>query len=215
MGAKTGEKHGSVSPLNGLTRRQELFAEYNVAGYPLHECVKMAGYKHELAGLTKDEAHIRLAARGAKLAKIPQVAEFMEKLRAEQLENNKKQKAHLSDKYQMNLEKLTVMLLEDREFARTGQLALPGHEPQKDRETSDWRPDARAAVQATMGLAKLHGLLIDKAEVTVQGSISRMSNEELLQFIQTVHHEIGPVIEVTPGLISDSLELAKLPVRKG
>ena len=52
-----------------------------------------------------------------------------------------------AERHGITLEKLTNMLLEDRTMARDTL-------------------KANAAVQAVMGLAKLHGLLIDKQEVT-------------------------------------------------
>ena len=52
-----------------------------------------------------------------------------------------------AERHGITLEKLTAMLLEDRSMARDTL-------------------KANAAVQAVMGLAKLHGLLIDKQEVT-------------------------------------------------
>jgi hypothetical protein len=222
MASRKGDAHGPISSLNGLTRRQELFAEYLVAGHSLEECVTLAGYKEEVGHMTPLEKQRRLSARGTKMVKNGRVQKFIQELRAQQLEKNLKEKAHLSDKYAMNIEKLTLMLLEDRHFARTGELQLPNQEgPIRNpaERPTDGRFDARAAVQATMGLAKLHGLLIDKAEVTVQGSISRMSNEELLQFISTVHREIGPILEVGDNLDDNPqveyLPPAMPPVRKG
>jgi hypothetical protein len=197
MAAKKGEPHGQVNPKTGLVPRQELFAQYIAAGHTLEKAMQDAGYHITTDGLTRTEAHQRWGSAGNKLRKKPKIKARIEQLMAEQAAVIEVQRNKLSDKFQMNLEKLTLMLMEDRHFARTGELSLPDQPQIKDHTKGpDWRSDARAAVQATMGLAKLHGLLIDKAEITVQGSISRMSNEELLQFIQKVHSEIGPVLEV-------------------
>jgi hypothetical protein len=215
MAARKGEPHGQVNPKTGLVPRQELFCQYIVAGRTLAEATQLAGYQiTEKAGATtKRDAEQAWAIRGTRIRKTPLVQARIGVLMAEQAEELSKQRSKLSDKFQMNLERLTEMLLQDREFARTGKLSLdPGAEIQPDH-----RPDARAAVQASMGLAKLHGLLIDKSEITVQGSITRMSNEELLTFINTVHQEIGPMIEVTAKEIAEAPKPTprRLPKMKG
>ena len=204
MAARKGEAHGQVNPETGLNHRQELFAQYIVAGRTLADAVRLAGYQIKEPPSNPRDLEQKWTIRGTRLRKLSGVAARIDHLMAEQAEVIAKQRNALSDKFQMNIEKLTIMLLEDRHFARTGELSLPGAAPVKDHTKGpDWRSDARAAVQASMGLAKLHGLLIDKAEVTVQGSISRMSNEELLQFIHKVHTEIGPVVELTASTLPD------------
>jgi hypothetical protein len=204
MAARKGDTHGQVNPKTGLNPRQELFAQYIVAGRTLSDAVTLAGYRPNIEGKSKREAEQYLAQRGAKVRKNANVQKRIGELMKAQTKVLDKQRNELSDKFHMNIERLTLMLLEDRHFARTGELSLPD-QPQVKGHTkgADWRSDARAAVQATMGLAKLHGLLIDKAEITVQGSISRMSNDELLQFIAKVHSESGPVIEVTAETVPD------------
>lgn len=52
-----------------------------------------------------------------------------------------------AEKHNITIESITQMLLEDRKLA---------HDTMK----------ASAATQAAMGLAKIHGLVIDKAELT-------------------------------------------------
>ena len=215
---------GVKDPITGLTSQEEMFCQYLMTGATLSDAVLKAGFNVGEKELDPAKAAAARSARGSDIKKDPRVKKRLEDLTQEKQQNIEMQKASLSDRFQMNLEKLTMMLMEDRHFARTGELTLdpveaPPAPPQKEiipadqpggwrpeiipERESGWRPDARAAVQATMGLAKLHGLLIDKAEITVQGSITRMSNDELLQFIQKVHQEIGPIVEVTPELISD------------
>lgn len=228
---KTPSAYGRKDRETGLNPKQEAFCQHFVRNWDYVAAYKEAGYDCSPKPTTRDEDHLKRTIRRSAicLANRPAVKERLDVLQKEQtIEHNKNlvhARATLSDKYQMNLEKLTLLLLEDRHFARTGELKLPDQpEPVRNPnerwgqtaapgtpaypgypnlhapvQTSDsWRPDARAAVQATMGLAKLHGLLIDKAEITVQGSITRMSNDELLSFIQKCHEQIGPVIDVTP-----------------
>lgn len=222
MAAK--RERGVKDPITGLTSQEEMFCQYLMTGATLSDAVLKAGFNVGEKELDPAKAAAARASRGFNIKQYPGVKKRLEDLTQEKQQNIEMQKASLSDRFQMNLEKLTMMLMEDRHFARTGELTLdpveaPPAPPQKEiipadqpggwrpeiipEKESGWRPDARAAVQATMGLAKLHGLLIDKAEITVQGSITRMSNDELLQFIQKVHQEIGPIVEVTPELISD------------
>lgn len=211
MAARKGEPHGQVNPKTGLVPRQELFCQYIVAGQTLAEATKLAGYQITSAATGKRDVDQYWTERGAKIRKSPLVQKRIGVLMAEQTEVIAKQRNALSDKFQMNIERLTEMLLQDRHFARTGKLSLAD-----DAEIQpDHRPDARAAVQASMGLAKLHGLLIDKSEITVQGSITRMSNEELLRFIDTVHKEIGPMIEIEALEIPEPPRAQRLPVKKG
>lgn len=214
MAARKGEPHGQVNPKTGLVPRQELFCQYLVAGRTLADATKLAGYQiTEKPEWAKEQIDDAWTIRGSRIRKLALVQKRIGVLMAEQAEELSKQRSKLSDKFQMNIERLTEMLLQDREFARTGKLSLdPNAEIQPDH-----RPDARAAVQASMGLAKLHGLLIDKSEITVQGSITRMSNEELLTFINTVHQEIGPMIEVTAKEIAEAPKPTprRLPKKKG
>lgn len=211
MGAHKGEPHGQVNPKTGLVPRQELFCQYIVAGQTLAEATKLAGYQITSAATTKRDIDQYWSERGAKIRKAPLVQARIGVLMAEQAEELAKQRNKLSDKFQMNIERLTEMLLQDRHFARTGKLTMD----ENAKVQPDHRPDARAAVQASMGLAKLHGLLIDKSEITVQGSITRMSNEELLRFINTVHQEIGPMIEVEALEVPEPPKPRRLPAKKG
>jgi len=129
----------------------------------------------------------------------PKVKKRLADLRKMQQDDVEVQREALTEKYVMDLEHMTVMLLEDRHFARTGELALRGPDGEIEDKTGpsgDWRPDARAAVQATMGLAKLHGLLIDRKEVTVIDAMKGMNNNELLEFIGRLQEQLGPVIDV-------------------
>jgi hypothetical protein len=211
MGAHKGVAHGQVNPKTGLVPRQELFCQYIVAGQTLAEATRLAGYQITSCATAKNDPDQYWTIRGTKIRKSPLVQARIGVLMAEQTEVIAKQRNALSDKFQMNIERLTEMLLQDRHFARTGRLSMePDAEVQPDH-----RPDARAAVQASMGLAKLHGLLIDKSEITVQGSITRMSNEELLRFINTVHQEIGPMIEVEALEIPEPPKPRRLPAKKG
>jgi phage terminase small subunit len=197
---KAPSPYGRKDPKTGINPKQEQFCQNYVRGWDYVKAYKEAGYDsvNEATCETKDQLTRRYRRAAICLANRPAVKKRIDELQAEQTASVNAQRLAMTDKYAMNIERLTLMLLEDRHFARTGELALPGAEQIKDHtKGSDWRSDARAAVQATMGLAKLHGLLIDKAEITVQGSISRMSNEELLQFISKVHSEIGPIVEVT------------------
>jgi phage terminase small subunit len=85
----------------------------------------------------------------SKLLKHPEVT-----LRLEQLQR-KAQKRH-----EITLDTITEMLKADRELARqNGQPA--------------------AAVSAAMGLAKIHGLIVDKAELTHKTSVEDLSDAEL------------------------------------
>lgn len=225
--------YGRKDRETGLNPKQEAFCQLYTQGWDYVAAYKGAGYDsvNKATCTSEDQLTRRIRRAALCLADRPAVKARIDVLQKEQtIAFNKKRdraRAALSDKYQMNLERLTLLLLEDRHFARTGEMKLPDQsEPVRDpnerlgqtpiagnpsypgyphnmtpdqRASAEWRPDARAAVQATMGLAKLHGLLIDKAEITVQGSITRMSNEELLSFIQKCHQEIGPVIDVAPN----------------
>lgn len=84
-----------------------------------------------------------------KLAKDPKVAARLVELRAGH------QKRH-----EITVDRLTAMLIEDRDLAREKEMPA-------------------AAVSAVMGLGKLHGLIIEKKEVTRKRDVADLSLDEL------------------------------------
>jgi hypothetical protein len=91
--------------------------------------------------------------RAAALLREPTVAYFIEQLRAEAAKRN-----------EINIDNITTMYLEDRKLAR--DLGMPA-----------------AAISAVTGVAKLHGLMVEKSKVTVEKSLANMNDEELDAFI--------------------------------
>jgi len=196
--------YGPKHPLTSLNRRQEQFCAYVVAGYTYEAAYVAAGYDVGANGgrtfLGADGRKTAAAFLGAKLARNPFVKKRIEALQIEQSERNEVMRNELAERWRIDVEKTTIMLLEDRHFARTGQLSLPDEKGRRSADSSDpppdWRPDPRAAVQATMGLAKLHGLLVDRKEVTVIDAMQNMNNAELMGFIARLQAQLGPVIDV-------------------
>jgi phage terminase small subunit len=76
-------------------------------------------------------------------------------------------RAKSSKRNEITVDSLTEMLIEDRE----------------DAKASDQHSVAVAAVRE---LGRLHGLIIDRKDITVHGAISAMSDEELASFIDEV-----------------------------
>lgn len=76
-------------------------------------------------------------------------------------------KAKAAERHDITVDSLTEMLIEDR----------------KDAKLSDQHSVAVAAVRE---LGRLHGLIIDRKEITVHGAISAMSDDELSSFIEEV-----------------------------
>jgi phage terminase small subunit len=76
-------------------------------------------------------------------------------------------KAKIHERHEITVDTLTEMLLEDRKDARAaGQFS--------------------ASIAAIRELGKLHGLIIDRKEITVHGAISAMNDKELSEFIGEV-----------------------------
>lgn len=196
--------YGPKHPLTSLNRRQEQFCAYVVAGYTYEAAYVAAGYDVGANGgrtfIGADGRKTAAAFLGAKLARNPFVKKRIEALQIEQSERNEVMRNELAERWRIDVEKTTIMLLEDRHFARTGQLSLPDENGKRAADSGDpppdWRPDPRAAVQATMGLAKLHGLLVDRKEVTVIDAMQNMNNIELMGFIAKLQAQLGPVIDV-------------------
>jgi hypothetical protein len=205
-------RSGVKDPITGLNARQEAFCRYVTAGYPVAEAYESAGYDVGANGgrllnsrAEGDDAALRPAATnlGNKLLRLPKIKDRLRALALEQQKNIDRMRAIAMERWAIDIDKTTKMLLEDRHFARTGELTLPdldaeGNPVKRPPEAppQDWRPDARAAVQATMGLAKLHGLLIDRKEVTVIDAMQNMNNNELIGFIAKLQAQLGPVIDV-------------------
>jgi len=84
------------------------------------------------------------------------------------LDNNKiatrikNQQAAHQERHNVTVDSLTRQLIEDRELARTNK-------------------QASAAIQATMGMAKLHGLLIDRSEMNAN---LNMTHEQALEHLK-------------------------------
>jgi hypothetical protein len=50
--------------------------------------------------------------------------------------------------------------------------------------------DPRAAVQATMALGAMHGLVTKRTEVTIVDSVERMRDDELIDFIDKLRSKL-------------------------
>lgn len=70
-----------------------------------------------------------------------------------------------AEKHGITVQSATEMLMADRELAR--KLEMPA-----------------AAISAVMGIAKLHGLIVDKSEVTRKRDVTDISDAELLAIAQ-------------------------------
>jgi hypothetical protein len=207
-----GNRSGPKDPITGINSRQEAFCRFITSGYSVADAYESAGYEVGVNGgstLSKrakgDITAVRPAAAnlGNKLLRLPKIKARLHALAIEKQEQADRLRAIAVEKWAIDVEKTTKMLLEDRHFARTGELSLPEQDenglPLKASASNppqDWRPDARAAVQATMGIAKLHGLLIDRKEVTVIDAMQNMNNNELVNFIAKLQAQLGPVIDV-------------------
>jgi hypothetical protein len=205
--AKNQGRSGPKDPITGLNSRQEAFCRFIVAGYGNGEAYEAAGYNIGVNGgqpmhsRAKGEGGLRPTAQNlaAKLMRLPHIKARILALSKEQQVNVDRMRSLAIERWAIDVEKTTKMLLEDRHFARTGELSLRdenGMKTDTDEAPPDWRPDPRAAVQATMGLAKLHGLLIDRKEVTVIDAMQNMNNDELINFIGKLQSQLGPVIDV-------------------
>lgn len=102
-----------------------------------------------------------VGSRASALLREPTVAYFIDQLRAEAAKRN-----------EINIDNLTTMYLEDRKLAR--DLGMPA-----------------AAISAVTGVAKLHGLLVEKSKVTVEKTFNDMSDEELDAFIIAEAQKMG------------------------
>lgn len=90
---------------------------------------------------------------------------------------------------------VTQMLLNDREFNRTGRVAYEDGAPDAPTPLG-WRPDGRAVVQATQTLASIHGLVTKRSEVTVVNAVEKMRDDELIDFIQQLGEKLKRYEEI-------------------
>lgn len=201
--------HGQKNPETGLNWRQEQFCRFYVSGLTTAQAYESAGF--DVGSKTGKKLSNRAPGDGVaqrptaenlarKLLRHPHVKARINQLKMEQAAIAEQQRLNFIDRWSIDMEKMTIMLMEDRHYARTGELALRDAEGNRTDEQAgppqDWRPDPRAAVQATMGLAKLHGLLIDRKEVTVIDAMQNMNNNELLEFIGKMQSKLGMTIDV-------------------
>jgi phage terminase small subunit len=117
---------------------------------PKHE----AFCQHRAAGRTLDEAYAEAGYKPSRqhAARLATKGNIRERL--------KEIVADVVDGFEITVEKIAKQLADDRAFAR--KCKQPG-----------------AAVAATMGLAKLGGLLTDKSSVVVTHNYQMMSEEEI------------------------------------
>jgi hypothetical protein len=106
-----------------------------------------------------------------------------------QAEAKKQAQAAITKKYQIDLERVTRMLLNDREYARTGKLLYEDGRPD-EMPPDKAKLDPRAAVQATMALGAMHGLVTKRTEVTIVDSVERMRDDELIDFIDKLRSKL-------------------------
>jgi uncharacterized Zn finger protein (UPF0148 family) len=104
-------------------------------------------------------------------------------------EVKKKAQAVVAKKYKIDLEHVTRMLLNDREYARTGKL-LYEDDRAEEAPPDKAKLDPRAAVQATHDLAVLHGLMVKRTEVTIVDSVEKMRDDELVDFIEKLGEKL-------------------------
>lgn len=207
--AKNQSRTGRKDPVTGLNDRQETFCRLIIAGRTHGAAYEEAGYDVGVNGgvtLQKRAAgdittHRPISDNLAnKLLQTPKIKARLVALHAEHQKNLDIMRQAAVDRWSISVEKTTIMLMEDRHFARTGELSLrdpSGHRTDNcEGPPQDWRPDPRAAVQASMGIAKLHGLLVDRKEVTVIDAMQNMNNDELIAFIAKMQSQLGPVIDV-------------------
>lgn len=113
------------------------------------------------------------------------IRERASKLRKERLADRAKARSQVAKTYKVDIEHATRMLLNDREYARTGKLLYEDGRPDESAPDKA-KLDPRAAVQATMAIASLHGLVTKRSEITISGAIEVMKDDELIDFIDKV-----------------------------
>lgn len=102
-----------------------------------------------------------IGSRSSALLREPLVAWFIDQLRAEAAKRN-----------EITVDNLTQMLHEDRKLAR--DLGMPA-----------------AAISAVGSMAKLHGLMVERSKVTVEKTLTGMSEAELDEFIAATNAKLG------------------------
>jgi hypothetical protein len=118
-----------------------------------------------------------------------------------------KAQAAVAKDYKIDIEHVTRMLLNDREYARTGKLLYEDgrpDEPPPDRA----KLDPRAAVQATQSLAAMHGLVTKRTEITIVNTIEKMRDDELIDFIGKLKEKLDRYEAL------EAIELNKPPAPK-
>jgi phage terminase small subunit len=181
--------YGLVDPDTFLNPQQEAFCQEYVRHWDATVAASRSGYS-ETSGpglLANKNVRVRIEVL------IKQQRRKMEKMREESARECK-----------IDLNRVTQMLLRDREAALTGRVHLEGREPEPPHEK--WRPDNRAAVQATMGIAQLHGLLIKRTEVTVIDVMEQMNDYELIDFVQKLKDKLADTITIDVSPLSRLVE---------
>jgi hypothetical protein len=93
-------------------------------------------------------------------------------------------RSQLEKRTEINLERVTQMLLEDRQLAHDmGQ--------------------ASAASQASKYIAQIHGLITDKREVKITSDIDQMSIDQLRQFLAEHSQTLKPIVNNPLPLLED------------
>lgn len=202
-----GVSSGRKDPITGLNKRQELFCRFYVSGHTMADAYLAAGYdvgaNGSVGAQRTDINTIRPTAEllAQKLLGLPKIKDRVAALQREESERMEEARRQLREEYFYDIEKATKLLMEDRHYARTGELGLPNDRTMTEAERKSipegWRPDPRAAVQATGLIAKLHGLMIERREITVVDSMAAMTNEELLQFITQLQKSLPPLVDVS------------------
>jgi hypothetical protein len=195
--------------ITGLNPRQELFCQHIALGQDAGTAYKLAGYEPGKKGGAA--LHVRAKGdmsphrastydSGQEMLSNPRIRARIRVLHTDLERRNEELRRASQIKWAVDTSKVTQMLAEDRHFARTGELNLRDENNNRTDGCTgvppEWRPDARAAVQATMGIAKLHGLLVDRKEVTVVDAMQNMNNDELMEMIERMQAQLGPLIDV-------------------
>jgi phage terminase small subunit len=173
------DPQGRADPETGLNPQQELFCQEYVLCWNPYEASKAVGYT---------------ASNGTTLMANKNVQRRIDELIVKARRRQDEALENLPKDMKMDLARVTRMLLHDREAALTGRVRLRGKEPEP--VPSNWKMDNRAAVQATMGIAQLHGLLIKRTEVTIIDAMAGMNDQELLDFVNKMQAKLSGVITI-------------------
>ena len=152
------------------------------------------------------EAAKKISMAGAEASKVmrrPRVRDRIEVLLKEHRQRLEEARVKVADRYQIDLERITRMLLHDREAALTGRVHLEGREPEPI--PANWRMDLGAAAKMTLGLAQLHGLMIKRTELTVIDRFEKMNDYEIVDFIGDLQSKLADVITIDASPISGLL----------